>query len=333
MFLFGALLACGALFPENLSCEESPTRLGLAVEFTDHAASAHLAFEKGWFAAEGLHIKAYESYVTGMALAAALARGDIHAAYLCLVPALNVFANARVPIRIVAGTHRDGYGLVVNPSKIRTPQGLEASGLRLGCVREGGSVDVLLHRLVDSRGLNRGKVLRNVRRMSPPKQLLAFRSGQLDAVFLPEHWASMAEAAGGKMLLDSGEIWPDMQGSVLVVKQELLDHSPETVGKLVRLNARATDWINRHPDEAALTVSRYLDRTLDRTALPRVGASDAGFRITPEIIRRSMDHMRFTTDLDPSCVGEVIRYLDRLDYITRPFSPGEIIDERFLHTP
>ena len=92
--------------------------LRIAVEYSNHAAGLYVAREKGWLADAGLEVEAYEAYVTGMALAAALARGEINAAYLCLVPAITAYANASVPIRIVAGTHRDGYGLVVDPEKV-----------------------------------------------------------------------------------------------------------------------------------------------------------------------------------------------------------------------
>lgn len=78
----------------------------MAVEFMDHAACAYISQDKGWFEEEGLNLTSYESYVTGMALASALARGDIRVAYMCLIPAINVYANAKVPIKIVAGTHK-----------------------------------------------------------------------------------------------------------------------------------------------------------------------------------------------------------------------------------
>ncbi|MCJ7789203.1 MAG: ABC transporter substrate-binding protein, partial [Candidatus Atribacteria bacterium] len=123
---------------EGAAQEETP--LGMAVEFTDHAACAYISLDKGWFEKEGLNITTYESYETGMALAAALARGDIQVAYMCLVPALEVFVNAKVPIKIIAGTHKYGYGLVVNPDKVKTIQDLEKPDIRIGCVREGGAV-------------------------------------------------------------------------------------------------------------------------------------------------------------------------------------------------
>jgi ABC-type nitrate/sulfonate/bicarbonate transport system substrate-binding protein len=52
----------------------------MAVEFNNHAASAYVALAKGWFEEAGIESVAYESYVTGMALAAAMARGDIQVA-------------------------------------------------------------------------------------------------------------------------------------------------------------------------------------------------------------------------------------------------------------
>lgn len=207
--------------------------IGMAVEFMDHAACAYISQDKGWFEEEGLNLASYESYVTGMALASALARGDIQVAYICLVPAINVYANAKVPIKIVAGTHKYGYGLVVNPEKIKSIKDLEKPGIRLGCVREGGAVDVLLHKTIDRYNLDEKKILNNIQRMNPPKQVLAIKTGQLDAAFLPEQWATMVEDFGFKMLLVSQEVWPEMQGSVLVVKEELIRDHPEVVKKLV----------------------------------------------------------------------------------------------------
>ena len=65
---------------------------------------------------------------------------------MCLVPAINVYANAKVPIKIVAGTHKYGYGLVVDADKVRTLQDLERKDIRIECVKEGGTVDVLFHK-------------------------------------------------------------------------------------------------------------------------------------------------------------------------------------------
>jgi hypothetical protein len=115
MVLAAVILSSVFLFHQGTGASG---RIGLAVEFMNHAAAAYISQDKGWFEAEGLDLSAYTSYVTGMALASALGRGDIQVAYMCLVPAINAYANAGVPIKIVAGTHKYGYALVADPRTV-----------------------------------------------------------------------------------------------------------------------------------------------------------------------------------------------------------------------
>jgi len=308
--------------------EEAP--IGMAVEFMDHAACAYISRDKGWFEDEGLKLTTYESYVTGMALAAALGRGDIEVAYICLVPAINAYANARVPIKIVAGTHKYGYGLVVDPEKVKTVGDLEKPDIRIGCVREGGAVDVILHKTIDKHKLDEDKVLDNIQRMNPPKQVLAIKMGQLDAAFLPEQWATMAEELGFKMLLMSQDVWPEMQGSVLVVKEDLISNHPEVVRKLVKVSQRATDWGNQHPDEAAEVMARQLQAAGGGIFPAEAAEVAAKLEITPEVLLRSMTRLEYTTAIDPEVVQETVDYLVELGYIKSSFDAEDILDLRFL---
>jgi NitT/TauT family transport system substrate-binding protein len=308
--------------------EEAP--IGMAVEFMDHAACAYISQDKGWFEEEGLDLAAYESYATGMALASALARGDIGVAYICLVPAINAYANAGVPIKVVAGTHKYGYGLVVDAGKIKSVGDLEKPDIRFGCVREGGAVDVFLHKVIDMYHLDEGKVLANAQRMNPPTQVLAIKTGQLDAAFLPEQWATMAEEFGFTMLLMSQDVWPEMQGSVMVVKEDLINNHHDVVRKLIKVSQRATDWANQHPEEAAEVVARQLQAVGTEVLPVEVADVTSSLVITPEVLRRSMQRMEYTTNIDPEMVQATIDYVAELGYIKSNFSSGDILDLRFL---
>jgi len=308
--------------------DEAP--MGMAVEFMDHAAGAYISQDKGWFEEAGLNLTAYESYVTGMALAAALARDEIEVAYVCLVPAINVYANGGIPIKIVAGTHKYGYGLVVDSAKIATVKDLENPGIRLGCVREGGAVDVLMHKTIDSYNLDEAKILNNAQRMNPPKLVLAIKTGQLDAAFLPEQWATMAEELGFTMLLTSQDVWPDMQGSVLVVKQDLIDNHPEAVQQLVNVSQRATDWINEHPEEAAGVVARQLQTAGGEVFPTEAGEVASGLEITPAVLLRSMERLEYTTEINPEIVQDTIDHIASLGYIKSSFNAADILDLTFL---
>ncbi|MEA1927156.1 MAG: ABC transporter substrate-binding protein [Candidatus Auribacterota bacterium] len=312
--------------------ESAPIRM--AVEFVDHAACAHIAKDKRWFAEEGIKLKFYDSYITGMALASALSRGDIDVAYICLIPALNAFANAKVPLRVIAGTHKYGYGLLVNPEKVRRVKDLARPDIRLGCSREGSPVDALLHKMIDQYGLDEGKILRKVRRMPSPKLLLALKMGQLDAGLCCEQFPSMGEKMGFKILLTAQDLWPDMQGSVVIAREELIRKHPEIVAGIVKVTERATRYIHDHPEEAARIVSGEL-QAAGKEVLPlRVGKIADQLNITPDIIKKSlMTRMICSTEIDPEQVQLTIDYLYKLGYIKKRFKAENILDLRFLYRP
>jgi sulfonate transport system substrate-binding protein len=318
----GVILFCGK--------DNSNGKIGMAVEFMDHAAAAYVAQDRGWYDARGLTLASYKSYATGMALVSALARRDIQVAYMCLVPVINAYANARVPIKIVAGTHRYGYGLVVNPSVVTKVEDLERDDLRIGCVREGGAADVLMNRAIDRYGLNREKVLSRVRRMNPSRLLVAIKTRQVDAAFLPEQWASMAQDSGFEMLLLAKDIWPQMQGSVLVVKDELIKKNPEAVRKLVAVNREATNWINAHSEKAAKIVARVLSVTGEKETTNGPGMLDEKPQINPSMMQRSMNRLEFSTAISMDHIQEVIEYVAGLGYIRKSFPATEIVDTRFM---
>ena len=112
-----------------------------------------------------------------------------------------------MPLQIVAGTHRYGYGLLVNPHKVNTVKDLQKPGIRIGSVKEGGAVDVLLDRVIHTYDLDEGMILRRLKRMNPPKQSLTIKMGHLDAAFLPEQWATMADDFGFTMFLTGKDVW------------------------------------------------------------------------------------------------------------------------------
>lgn len=311
--------------------EAEDTSIVLAVEFNAHAACSHVARHKGWYEAEGIHLKSYDSYVTGMALAAGLLRGDVDAAYICLIPAINVFANGDVPLKVVAGTHKYGYALVVNPSVIQTPQDLQKPGIRIGCSREGSPTDAILHKAIETCGLDKQAVTGNVQRMNPPKQLMALKTGQIDAVVVPEQYPRMAERLGFKVLLNAQDLWSDMQGSVLVVTDDLICNHPDLVDKLVKVTEFSTDWINQHPQEASEIIASELNST-GTTIFPEKAAKlNSKFTVTPDVMKASlMKGLEYSTDIRPSAVDETIAYMVKLGYIKNTFDSLRILDLRWL---
>jgi NitT/TauT family transport system substrate-binding protein len=304
--------------------------ISMAVEFVDHAACAHIARNQGWFEAEGLKVTAFENYITGVALAVALGRSDINAAYICLIPAICAYANGKVPLKVVAGTHKYGYGLLVDPDKVKNVKDLENPDIRLACAREGSPVDACMHKMIDKYQLDESKILNKVQRMPPPKVLLAIKMGQLDAGFCCEQYPTMGEELGFKVLLTAQDLWPEMQGSVLIVIDDLIRDYPDMVRKLVKVTQRGTRYIHEHPEDAATIVAGELT-VAGKEILPlKIGKVAAELEITPEAILKSLTtKMECTTDVNPAMVQEAIDYLAKLGYI-KSFAAEDILNLRFL---
>jgi NitT/TauT family transport system substrate-binding protein len=308
-----------------------PGPVRLAVEFLDHAACAHIARNQNWYRQAGLNVQAFDSYATGMALSAALAKGGIDAAYMCLFPAINVYANAHVPLKIVAGTHRYGYALIVNPAKVRSVADLGAPGIRLGCTSEGSPPAALLHRLVDRFHLD-PSLVREARRMPPAKLLLSLRSGRIEAAFMPEQYPTMGEADGFRELVRAADLWPGMQGSVLVVTQRFLKTHPDVVEKLVALTARGIVFINTHPEEAARIVAAELNATGSPIVPLDFADTPENKTVSAEVIQASLSRkMENTAAVDPAAVQAAINHAARIGYIRHPFPANEILCLRYLH--
>ena len=308
---------------------EKPIRI--AVEFTTHSACAHIANQMGWYKEEGLTITSYENYITGMALAAALSNGDIDAAYICLIPAINARVNANVPIKIVAGVHKYGYGFVVNPDKVKSIDDLKDPEIRIGCSREGSPLDSLLHKMIEKYHLDKKQILKKVRRMNPSKLLLALKMGQLDAAFVCEQFPSMAEELGLKVFLTAEDLWPDMQGSVLIAREELLNEHPEIVKKLVRVTKRATQFINEHPQEAAEIVAEGLQIAGKKIFPVKAINTSSNLTITPSSMLKSLTtRLVNTTDIYLEEIQKTIDTCVELEYIKESFKAEDFIDLRFI---
>jgi len=297
-------------------------RLGVAVEFNTHAACAYIALEKGWYRDEGIELNAFDSYVTGVALASALARGDIQVAYICAAPAI-ITKSRGVPIKIVSGTHRYGYSIVAKP-EIKNISDLE--GKRIGCVKEGSPNDLLLQLTIHRFNLTNI----DIRRMDPPKQIVALASGQIDAAFLPEHYATLAESQGFHTIARSQDIWPNMLGSVLVVKEDLIRNRPEIVQKVVEISEKGTKFSRESPHEASELVCSQL-KIADPLGGEKSIIAPQVAQLTPELIERSMRNLDYTCKVDPKDIQEYVDLLKSLGYIEGDLKPEDLLDLRFIH--
>ena len=318
-----ALLLIGTLMTIFTGCSRPEKPTGIAVEFNNHAASAYVAHAKGWFEAEGLGlIPVFQIYESGATIAAALARGDIQIGYMGLTAAIMTHARG-VPIKVIAGVHKYGYGLVAKP-ELKEIEDLQNK--TIGCLREGTVTDLLLNLMIDKYHLESMTILR----MSPSEEVIALIGGRLDAAFVPEQHATMAESRGFPMLIKSQDLWPGMQGDVLVVRAELIRDNPDLVKRLVAVTQRATAWINKHPEQAAEIMARQLQVAGEEVFPAEEPGITVNLEITPEVISRSMDRIEYTTNIDPTVVQEIVDYIAGLGYIKEGIKAADMLDLTYL---
>ncbi|MEM3906367.1 MAG: ABC transporter substrate-binding protein [Nitrososphaerota archaeon] len=325
--LIGVLLLASFLtmvLPWIFEFSKQNKNVRLAVEFNVHAAPVYIAEHFGWFKDEGLNVTAFNSYVTGVALANALARGDVDAAYVCLGPVLISYSRG-VDIVIVAGTHFHGYALV-GKLDINSPKDME--GKRIGIVEPGSNADILFYLLLERYNLNKTRI--DVRRANPPLLVTLLRTGQVDAIVVPEHWATVAAVSGTfHVIVKSQDVWPNMQGSVLVVRREIIEKSPEIVMKLVKITKKGIEYIKNNKEDASRILSERL-RSVSAIGVEPELLKETSQLISPDTIKKSIDNLDYSINLNAESIKNYLDLLNKMGYIDKIINVEEVVDTRFL---
>jgi len=303
------------LFPFHLWAQP----LRISVEYNVHSLPAYVAFKKGFYEKNGLKVKRIDSYITGIALVSAMTRGDVDVAYLCLAPAIVAFSNAGLKIRIVAQGHLYGFSVLVNPEKVKRVEDLKREDLKIATLREGSASDLLLN-YAFRKGFFHSQTLKNVRRMIPPLLLIALKKGDVDVAFLPEHWGSIGEGWGFRVILSARDIWPHMPGSVIVVKEELLKREPSLYERLKGINREAIAFIKNNPLDSENIMFEALTGRMPVEVLNK-----SVFLPTREVIRRAISRCEYQEELDLEKAREVIQFMKELGYLQKTPKPQELL--------
>jgi NitT/TauT family transport system substrate-binding protein len=299
--------------------------LRFAVEYTSHATSYYYAEAKELFQENGINVEDVKVYVSGVGVATAFAKEHFDVAYMCLVPAINTYANGGVPIKIIAGTHKDGYGVVVNSSRIKTLQDLGKEGVKIGVGPKGTVTSFIEEVLIEKGGFDQKKVRKNFVTMNASKQIMALKAGLVDAIIVPEHFAALAAGLEGMgMLVQSKDLWKDLQGSVIVVSDSMVQKYPKTVEKIKKINKQSINEINQDNNEASVIVAKnlnvYQNRIKTQTKSPSIDLT-----VTPQIAKGSIENLILTSDISVEAVQEVIEKMVQYGFIREPFDAREIL--------
>ncbi|MEM2097453.1 MAG: ABC transporter substrate-binding protein [Methanothrix sp.] len=313
------LLIVGVVVVASLGCiTKTPSEnitLRIGYQPSTHQIAEMVAMEKGWWLEDlrPFGVTAVEEYEfpSGPPEMQAMLAGSLDVAYVGTAPPISAIAGG-LDAKIVAGVNTNGSALALAPDKeYRGPQSLK--GMSIATFPPGSIQDTVLKKWLKENGVDPSEV--KVLPMGPGDAVTAIFAGQVDGTFLPEPSPSVIEMANkGKVVVYSGEMWPNHACCSLVVSGKLIREHPELVEQIVKTHIKATEYVYEHPEEAARI---YANRTKQDLS----------------VVEYSMRHWDGTWISDPHVqipsTMEYARVNYELKYISRMPSEDELFDVSF----
>jgi NitT/TauT family transport system substrate-binding protein len=307
------LLTAGCTQPQTTA---KVTEIRIGYQPSTHQMAEITAMSKGWWQQDlaplGVVNVSDKVFPSGPPEMQAMLAGDLDVAYVGAAPVLSALATG-LDAKIVAGVNSQGSDLVVrNDLDYKGPQSL--AGMTVATFPAGSIQDTILRDWLKKNNLTPDKDV-FIKGMTPGDAVTAITAGKVDAIFLPTPSPSTVVNQGkGKIVVHSGEMYPNHTCCVLVVSGRLIREHPEIVRQIIKTNDRAVAFNQQNLDEAAAI---YANKT---------GANLAD-------VKASLKEWDGSWVSDPSViVSPVLDYAKiqyDLGYIKKPLTKEEIFDLSF----
>jgi NitT/TauT family transport system substrate-binding protein len=254
----------------------------------------------------------------GPSLIEALISGDIDVGYVGPGPAITAWSTTHgQEITVIAGAAANGVLIVAGPnSNIHTLADL--AGKRIATPQRNNTQDIsarhyltaVLHQTDD----------RNVIPLANSEQVGRMVAGDIDAAWAPEPWGSRLVAmAGGTVIAEEKDLWPDHQFSLTVViaRPDFLRQHPDVVKKILAVHKDWTKRLTDSPQDYAAQLQSAL------YALTRS-------KLAPDILKSSLNHVTFTNDPLPRTFQTMAQWSLQLHVIRQPLSLDGLFDTSIL---
>jgi NitT/TauT family transport system substrate-binding protein len=254
----------------------------------------------------------------GPSLIEALFAGEIDIGYVGPGPVITGWWHSHgEELRVIAGSAANGVVIVAGPkSNINTLADL--AGKKIASPQRDNTQDISARHYLLA-GLHQDND-RNVIPVTNSEQVGRMLAGDIDAAWDPEPWGSRLVAqAGGKIIAEEKNLWPDHQFSLTVViaRQEFLRDHPDVVQKILAVHKDWTTKLAASPEMYAPQLATALS-ALTKSNLP------------PGVLESSLKHVRFSDDpLRPTFATMAQWSLD-LGVIKEPISLNGLFDTSIL---
>lgn len=292
-----AALWIGAVAVAGAASSEAPVRM--AVLQTDiHQLAFWVAREKGLFERHGVQVDLAGVFRAGPEVMSAFGAESLDMAYVGEAPATTAVANHAADVVVVAQVNTEGSALVIGKTDDRIKTLADLVGKTVAVPGHSTVQDFLLRKALAARNVDISKI--NIMVVKPPEMTGALRTGQIDAFVAWEPHPSKSATMGvGKNLLTSHEMWEGHPCCVLVADAGFLKTHREAVKSVLKAHVDATRFIREN-----------------REAAVKIGMNSTG--MDEETVRRAMDTVNFTYDLNIEGEKEYVQFLSEIGYIRVP---------------
>jgi sulfonate transport system substrate-binding protein len=259
-----------------------------------HHLPLWVALEKGYFKENGVDVAIEGIFRAGPEIMSAFSAGSLDMAYVGIAPTITAVANKTAQVFVLAQVNADGSAIVVgNTSPIQSIPDL--SGKTVAVPGASTVQDFLLKKALTNSDLAMNRV--NIIVLKPPEMIGALRADQIDAFNAWEPFPAKAVTSGvGRILVTSKQIWPNHPCCVLVADTNFVKRHSSEIKAVLRSHVRAIEFINNNPEEAVKIAVKYSG-------------------MDEQTIRKAMENVTFSYQLDAEGIQEYVRFLGELNYI------------------
>ncbi len=205
----------------------------------------------------------------------AFQRRDLDLAYIGLPPAM-IGMDQGIRVVCVAGGHMEGTVMAGKLLRNKLPEAngpgsvlRQFRGKTIGVPGKGSIHDVILKHCIERYGAEGEIEVRNFAWADLLTEAVV-RDEVSAAMGTPALAAAIKRFAGGQVLIQPSELWPDNPSYGIVVHEDLLERSPDVVERFLGLHEEATAFIRSQPANAAALIADFVgivDRELVLDAL------------------------------------------------------------------
>lgn len=264
-----------------------------------------------------------KTFNAGPSAVEAIFAGGLDITYIGPSPALNAYVKSRgQAVRIVSGVAANGVVIVARQdsgiAKLDDLVGKRIATPQLGNTQDVSARHYVLHVLKQPLKDKGGAT--DVQPIANAEQLGLFKSGQLDAAWVPEPWgARLVHEAGGVIIEEERNLWPrkNFTVAVVLVATQFLEQYPEVVAAFLRAHVELTAWINAHRDQAAELVNAEMKKL-------------TGKPLAPQVLADSFARLTFTTDPFTDSIETFAGWASDLGFLKEKPDLSGLVDLRLL---